>query len=103
MSRLGATLCGRRDAPPLEYPAHLEVRLVSANDGIRWHSGWVNCSHVLAGEYVGFEEVADGIWALYFGPVLLGRFHERHRVIVSAHNRNRVQHPRPGLLPMLPV
>lgn len=35
------------------------------------------------------------IWALYFGPVLLGRCHERDRVIVSAHNRNRLQRPRP--------
>lgn len=92
-----------RHLPPLEYPAHFEVRLVSANGGVRWHHDWVNCSHVLAGEYVGFEEVADGIWALYFGPLLLGRFHERDRVIISAHNRNRLKRIRPGLLPMLPV
>jgi len=92
-----------RRLPPLEYPVHYEVRLVSANGGIRWHHDWVNCSHVLCGEYVGFEEVEDGIWALYFGPMLLGRFHERDRVIISAHNRNRLKHPRPGLLPMSPV
>ncbi len=92
-----------RRLPPLEYPAHFEVRLVSANGGIRWHSGWVNCSHVLCWEYVGFEEVEDGIWALYFGPVLLGRFDEQDRVIISAHNRNRLQRLRPGLLPMSPV
>lgn len=35
----------------------------------------MNCSHVLCGEYVGFEEV----------------------------NRNRLQRPRPGLLPMCPI
>lgn len=92
-----------RGLPALEYPAHFEVRRVSTNGGIRWHSGWVNCSHVLSGEYVGLDEVADGIWALYFGPVLLGRFHERDRTIISAHNRNRLRRPRPGLLPMCPV
>ena len=63
----------------------------------------MNCSHVLCGEYVGFDEGEDGIWALYFGPLLLGRFHERDRVIISAHNRTRLKNPRPGLLPMSPV
>ena len=85
-----------RQLPSLEYPAHYEVRLVSANGGIRWHHDWVTCSHVLCGEYVGFEEVEDGIWALYIGPMLLGRFHERDRVIISTHNRNRLKHPPPG-------
>jgi len=84
-----------RRLPPLVYPAHYEVRLVSANGGVRWRSGWVNCSHVLAGEYIGLEEVADGIWAVYFGPVLLGRFQERTRTIIGAHNRNRLRTPRP--------
>jgi transposase InsO family protein len=83
-----------RRLPPLEYPAHYEVRLVSANGGIRWRSGWVNCSHILAGEYVGFDEVDDGIWAVYFGPTLLGRFHERTRAIIGTHNRNRLRNPR---------
>lgn len=80
-----------RRLPPLEYPPHYEVRRVSANGGIRWHSGWVNCRHILSGEYVGLEEVDDGIWALYYGPVLLGRFHERTRAVISSHNRNKLR------------
>ncbi len=70
------------------YPGHFEVRLVSRNGGVRWHKGWVNVSHVLAEEYVGFEEVDDGGWDLYFGPMKLGRFHERLR---------RVEDPRGNL------
>jgi putative transposase len=62
--------------PQPEYPGHFEVRLVSRNGGIRWKKSWVNISHSLLEEYVGLEEVDDGIWSLYFGPVLLGRFHE---------------------------
>ena len=62
---------------PLEYPAHCEVRRVSRNGGVRWHNRWVNVSHVLAEEYVAFEEVGDGLWEVRFGPVRLGRFHER--------------------------
>ncbi len=50
---------------------------MSANGGIRWQARWVNVSHVLGGEYVGLEEIDDGEWDLYFGPLKLGRFHER--------------------------
>jgi hypothetical protein len=60
------------------------VRLVSANDGIRWQSGWVNVSHALAGEYVGLGEIDDGEWDLYFGRMKLGRFHERLRRVEDA-------------------
>jgi putative transposase len=66
-----------RPLPPLEYPKHFEVRYVSRNGGIRWRSRWVNISHVLDQQHVGFEEVADGSWDVYFGPLWLGRFTER--------------------------
>jgi len=80
--------------PEPEYPGHFEVRYVSRNGGVRWHNQRVNVSHVLAEEYVGLEEVADGIWSVYFGPVLLGRFDERDLRIHGAHNRNTLyRHP----------
>ena len=63
--------------PPLEYPPHYEVRLVSRNGGIRWRSRWVNISHILGEEYVGFEEIDDGLWEVYFGPIKLGRLNEQ--------------------------
>lgn len=69
--------------PALEYPGHFEVRRVSKNGGIRWQSQWVNVSHLLAEEYVGFEEIDDGLWEVYFGPVWLGRFHEQVGHIVD--------------------
>ena len=34
-------------------------------------------SQALAGETVAFEEVADGVWALRFYALELGRFDER--------------------------
>jgi transposase InsO family protein len=70
--------------PMIEYPGHFEVRRVSRNGGIRWKSDWVNVSHVLSEEDVGLEEVADGIWNLYFGLLLLGRFDERERRLYGA-------------------
>jgi len=80
--------------PPLEYPAHYEVRRVSTNGGVRWHKHWVNISHVLGEEYVGFVEVDDGEWDLYFGPVKLGRFHERLLRIEDAFGRLARHHAR---------
>ena len=82
--------------PDIEYPGHYEVRRVSRNGGIRWHFNWVNVSHVLEEEYVGLEEVDDGLWNVYFGPVWLGRFHEKELKIEDALGRKR----RRKVLPM---
>jgi transposase InsO family protein len=73
--------------PPLEYPDRFEVRYVSANGGIRWNHHWVNVSHVCVGEYVGLEEIDDGVWHVYFGPLTRGRFLERHMRIEDAYGR----------------
>jgi transposase InsO family protein len=73
--------------PPLEYPDHFEVRYVSANGGIRWDCAWVNVSTTCIGEYVGLEEIDDGIWNVYFGPLKLGRLLEREMRIEDAYGR----------------
>jgi putative transposase len=73
--------------PPLEYPDRFEVRYVSANGGIRWNHQWVNVSHVCVGANVGLEEIDDGVWNIYFGPLKLGRFLERHMRIEDAYGR----------------
>jgi len=62
--------------PALEYPAHFETRYVSYNGGIRWNCDWVNVSITCAGQWVGLEEIDNGIWNVYFGPVKLGRLIE---------------------------
>ena len=81
--------------PPLEYPNRFEVRYVSANGGIRWKKrAWVNVSSVCIGEYVGLEEIDDGIWGVYFGPLKLGRLHERQMRIEDAYGRLRRRSPR---------
>lgn len=64
--------------PVLEYPVHYETRYVSHNGGIRWNCDWVNVSITCAGQYVGLEEIDNGIWNVYFGPVKLGRLIEEH-------------------------
>jgi putative transposase len=90
--RLPATL------PPIEYPGHFEVRLVSRNSGIRWKSRWVCVTYTLAEQYVGLEEVDDGLWDVYFGPVKLGRMDER-RLRIEDHKGRWI---RKRVLPMSP-
>jgi hypothetical protein len=85
--------------PPLEYPDRFEVRYVSANGGIPWNHHWGNVSHTCAGEYVGLEEIDDGIWNVYVGPLKLGRRLERHMRITDAYARLTRQR---CLLPMSP-
>jgi putative transposase len=73
--------------PPLDYPGHYEVRRVSRNGGIRWHTQWVNVSQTLGGEAIGLVEIDDAEWDVYFGPLRLGRFHERTLQIEDALGR----------------
>ena len=44
---------------------------------MRWKDRRIFTGKTLIGEWVGLEEIDDGIWSLYYGPVLLARFDER--------------------------
>ena len=77
-----------RIAPPT-YPEHYLVRYVSANGGIRLNSAYITLAPALVAEQVGLEEVADGIWAVYFYDMLLGHLNERERHVYGVHLRNQ--------------
>jgi len=67
--------------PPVDYPGHMEVRLVSSNGCVSWKSAPLFVATPLAGHYVAFEEIDDGFWTLHFATVALARYDERHRSI----------------------
>ena len=69
------------------YPDRFEVRCVSANGGIRWNRRWANVSSTCVGQYVGLEDIDDDLWDVYFGPLKLGRLHERTMRIEDAFGR----------------
>jgi putative transposase len=73
--------------PQIDYPAHFEVRRVSRNSGFCWKSKWVSAGHVLVDEYVGLEEIDNGIWEVYFGPIWLGRLDEKVMKIEDKYGR----------------
>jgi putative transposase len=65
--------------PSVDYPGHMEVRLVSSNGCLSWKGAPLFVATPLAGEHVAFEEVGDGVWTMYFAAVALARYDERHR------------------------
>jgi putative transposase len=71
-----------RIAPP-DYPAHLEVRRVSAVGTFCLHGRQPFLTRVLCGQDVGLEEVRDGIWNIVYYRTLLGRWDERTRRITG--------------------
>jgi hypothetical protein len=73
--------------PSPEYPGHYLTRYVSTNGGVRFHRRYITIAPALIGEHVGFEEVADGRWALYFYNYLLGHLDEREGHIYGVHLR----------------
>jgi putative transposase len=64
--------------PPLTYPRDSDVRRVDHSGSIRWTTGVrVYLTHMLINEDVAFRPLSDGLWAVYFGPIILGHYDER--------------------------
>lgn len=63
--------------PEPEYPAHFEVRRVHSTGVFRLHGRNFFISEVLPKETIALEEVADGVWSVFFYHVLLARLNER--------------------------
>jgi putative transposase len=60
--------------PGPEYPAHCIVRQVRANGILYFGDRSIFLSELLVGQHVALEEIADGIWSIYFYKLLLARF-----------------------------
>ena len=65
----------------MEYAGHCEIRRVSHNGCVTWHSDHLFIATPLAGEDIAFEEVDEGVWTIRFATLTLGRFDERRRQI----------------------
>jgi len=63
--------------PEIRYPGHFKVLRVCANGCLKWHNRFIFITTVLHTESLGLEPIDDGLWSVYFGPVLLGRISER--------------------------
>jgi len=64
--------------PEIHYPDYFEVKKVSSNGTACWHNRMLYVSHLLYGEYIGLNEVDEGMWQVYFGPIKLGQIDEQN-------------------------
>jgi putative transposase len=65
------------ELPSYDYPAHLELRLVSGGGMIRWMSQPIFLTNALIGEYVAVDPISDGVLSILFRDLELGRFDQR--------------------------
>lgn len=62
---------------PLAYPEYFVVRRVQSCGIVNLRGHRVYVTHLLEEYDVGLNEIAQGVWEVYFGPLRLGRFDER--------------------------
>lgn len=74
---------------PPEYPGHFEVRRVSEAGTFRINSSQLFLSQPLINEYIGLQEVDDGVWDIVYYNTLLGRVDERTKRITGAHGSRK--------------
>ena len=78
-----------RRPDPIEYAGHFEVRRVSQDSTIRWKHRKVFVSSLLGRNFVGLEQVGDGVWSVYFGSLHLGWLDESDFRIMDVRERKK--------------
>ena len=63
--------------PALTYPPDSRVCGVGASGSMTWRCRRVFVSHALEHQEIALRPLDEDLWAVYFGPVLLGHFDER--------------------------
>jgi putative transposase len=64
--------------PEIHYPRGFIVRRVRYAGTIKWKGGFVRVSNILSGEPVGLYQTDEHSWAVYYGPMELGRLDARN-------------------------
>ena len=81
--------------PEMTYPGDMQVRWVKAQGDISWKNHHVYLSATLAGELVGFRQIDDDLWNVYFGPIRLAQLDTYRQRLVhpkqTIDNRKKTQ------------
>lgn len=64
--------------PTVQYPESMQVRKVQKHGEINWRGRCLFISETLWEEQVGFEQIDEQRWKVYFAHVALGTFDEDH-------------------------
>jgi transposase InsO family protein len=60
------------ELPDPEYPPEFQVRRVYKDGRVSWNNTPIHFGKLLAGQALGFEQVSEGRWQVWFGPIYLG-------------------------------
>lgn len=60
-----------------EYPGHFEIRKISTFGAFRFHSKQIFLSNALVHDYIGLEEIDEGIWNIVYYNTVLGRLNRK--------------------------
>ena len=63
--------------PEVEYPSNYRARRVKHNGDFKWNGTELYLSAALAGERVGFKQIDDGIWKIFFSFYPIGLMDDR--------------------------
>lgn len=76
-----------RDVADPVYPRHFETRRITKIGVFSWHRQQIFITEALRNETLGFEWVADRLWSVFFGDILLGRFDEENSQFLAGMGR----------------
>jgi len=80
--------------PVCDYPSHFQVRWVSRAGVIRMHANQIFLTTTLKENYVGLEEVDDGVFDLFFCFYQIGRYDLRKNKVEDIITKVPVSRPR---------
>ena len=64
-----------------EYPGHFAVKQIMTGGTFRFGNWVLYLANALTGELVGFDEVDDGVWWIYFGTTRMTTLDEEEYFI----------------------
>jgi hypothetical protein len=70
------------------YPGHFQVRRVDTAGALKWHGSSLFIGKALRTEILGFQEIDNGIWSIYFFNHLLARFNEQSMQLIEPPHPN---------------
>lgn len=79
-----------------DYPDHAQVRRVRSNGMIKWKGDFVFLSEVLVGEPVGLLPIADDVWIVKYGPIVLGTLRGRKDFVRNTGRRTNPNKKQPN-------
>ena len=71
----------------IEYPKDYIKRLVSAAGQIKFFEHQCRISSVLNYEYIGMEEIDDGVYNIYYSWYLIGRYFMKNKKLMDVITR----------------